>query len=675
MRLAAFFLALLVFGPPLSAQTVSQGRGGSSAWSVGINQTGTNNDVEVTGAALTALQLIDDAVSGTGFNISQLGGAAIALTTTQADNLALTLDALNVAAFLYVHDGTNLDLLRVGPAGTAAATVLTVQGIAGMTAVQVAGSISCSNCSGSGASDVDDSSFTLGTDSVAPAGFLADQTTPDSVDEGDVGLARMLLNRIQLHAIWDALGNERGASVNASNQLAVLDGNSAAALTALQLLDNAAAEVANDYLVVRLTDGTSFLAADTQGTHATTLGTITSVTGAMLMGNASTATPTDVGADGDAALLWLTRNGALNIADGGGSITVDGSISCSNCSGSGASDVDDSSFTLGTDSVAPGGFLADQTTPDSVDEGDVGLARMLLNRIQLNAIWDATGQERGAAVNASNQLTVLDGNSAAALTALQLIDNLVLTEDTASAGGESGVQLLAVRDATPGNTSSAEGDFEPLQVNGGRLWVDPSGVTLTVASHAVTNAGTFAVQVDGAALTALQLLDDVVFTDDAAFTVASSKVSAAGFMLDDTSPDAIDEGDVGIARMSSDRILYQRPGGASVHYRTAAGTTEDEHEVKATAGTLYSVIVTNTNAAARYLRCYNLTAANTTPGTSTVFWGAAIPGSTTGAGFVYPFPAGLTFDTALTCAFTTGAADSDVAEVAANEIKATYTFR
>jgi hypothetical protein len=202
-----------------------------------------------------------------------------------------------------------------------------------------------------------------------------------------------------------------------------------------------------------------------------------------------------------------------------------------------------------------------------------------------------------------------------------------------------------------------------------------SSATLTVNSHAVTNAGTFATQVDGAALTALQLIDDPVFADDAAFTVATSKVNVAGFIADDTSTDSIDEGDTGAARMALDRILYQRPGGASVHYRTAAGSTEDEHEIKATAGILYSVLITNTNAAARYVRCYNLTAANTTPGTSTVFWGAAIPGATTGAGFTYEFPSGLTFDTALTCAFTTGAADTDVAEVAANEIKATYTFR
>lgn len=37
----------------------------------------------------------------------------------------------------------------------------------------------------------------------------------------------------------------------------------------------------------------------------------------------------------------------------------------------------------------------------------------------------------------------------------------------------------------------------------------------TVPSHAVTNAGTFATQEDGAALTALQLINDVMFAEDA----------------------------------------------------------------------------------------------------------------------------------------------------------------
>jgi len=73
--------------------------------------------------------------------------------------------------------------------------------------------------SAGGPSKVDDAAFTVATDSVVPIGMMADQTTPDSVNEGDVGIPRMLLNRIALNAIWDAAGNERGANVNASNEL------------------------------------------------------------------------------------------------------------------------------------------------------------------------------------------------------------------------------------------------------------------------------------------------------------------------------------------------------------------------------------------------------------------------------------------------------------------------
>lgn len=80
-----------------------------------------------------------DTLNGTdlmlGTDFSNVFGTGTLVTTTNADNLALSLDALNVAAFMYVYDGTNLDLLRVGPAGTAASTVLTMQGIAGMTPV------------------------------------------------------------------------------------------------------------------------------------------------------------------------------------------------------------------------------------------------------------------------------------------------------------------------------------------------------------------------------------------------------------------------------------------------------------------------------------------------------------------------------------------------------------
>lgn len=74
---------------------------------------------------------------------------------------------------------------------------------------------------------------------------------------------------------------------------------------------------------------------------------------------ASTATPTAMSADGDVVYPWATRNGAAVVA---------GEV------------VDDAAFTVGTTRVVPVGFLADEASTDSVNEDDVGAARMTLDR-------------------------------------------------------------------------------------------------------------------------------------------------------------------------------------------------------------------------------------------------------------------------------------------------------
>lgn len=281
--------------------------------------------------------------------------------------------------------------------------------------------------------------------------------------------------------------------------------------------------------------------------------------------------------------------GTVRITDGTDTALVNGSgellVTCSGCSGTGVSHIDDAAFQAATDDVVPIAGKFDDTSPDSVDENDAGIIRMSANRNLFTTIRDAAGNERGANVNASNELLVAvssipshavtnagtfatqvtsisagdndignvdleiagtgvsAGNGASGAQTLRvtiaddstgkiqmwdgtdtaLIDgsgNLAVTcsncsgtgvsvnEDTAFADAAAGTPAYAKRSATPANTSGTDGDWEPLQVNAGRLWVDPSGVTLTVASHAVTNAGTFAVQ-DSTAQTSLALIDNL----------------------------------------------------------------------------------------------------------------------------------------------------------------------
>lgn len=152
---------------------------------------------------------------------------------------------------------------------------------------------------------------------------------------------------------------------------------------------------------------------------------------------------------------------------------------------------DDAAFTPATDKVVMFGAQKDDTSPDSVDEGDAGAVRMSGNRNLYINIRDAAGNERGLNIDANGE----------------------------------------------------------IQISGSRN-------AITVNAHAVTNAGTFVVQENGAALTSLQLIDDVIKTDDAAFTPATDKVAMFGAQFDNVSPDSVDEGDAGALRMSGNRSLH-----------------------------------------------------------------------------------------------------------------------
>lgn len=89
--------------------------------------------------------------------------------------------------------------------------------------------------------------------------------------------------------------------------------------------------------------------------------------------------------------------------------------------------------------------------------------------------------------------------------------------------------------------------------------------------------------------------------------------------------------------------------------------------LKASAGTLYSLEVFNINAAVRYIKFYNKASAPTV-GTDTPVATYAIPGATTGGGFVISWPFGKDFSTGIAYALTTGGAATDTNAVAATEI-------
>jgi hypothetical protein len=178
------------------------------------------------------------------------------------------------------------------------------------------------------------------------------------------------------------------------------------------------------------------------------------------------------------------------------------------------------------------------------------------------------------------------------------------------------------------------------------------------------------------------LATDQILADDAAFTPATSRVLPAGFFADDASTDSVDEGDIGAARMTLDRKIIMNPqphtaGGLSIF--RSLDLDETEEEVKATAGCLYKLRITNRTTSARYVKLYNATAANVTVGTTTPIDTIVVPGGGSADLATVITEAfggmGLMFDTALSVAATTGLADNDTGAPGANDVVVTAYYK
>lgn len=102
----------------------------------------------------------------------------------------------------------------------------------------------------------------------------------------------------------------------------------------------------------------------------------------------------------------------------------------------------------------------------------------------------------------------------------------------------------------------------------------PVDIRASNATVTVDNGGTFAVQVDGAALTALQLIDDPIATDDTStHTAATTKVMGIGAVATPTDT-VVDANDIGMPAMSLDRRLH-----VDADLTAATGVTIDTSNV------------------------------------------------------------------------------------------------
>lgn len=324
--------------------------------------------------------------------------------------------------------------------------------------------------------------------------------------------------------------------------------------------------------------GTANLAAD--DLHDGVAGTTVIMNG----GFANSTAPTAV-SDGDAARLWTTLNGALHVADAGGSLTVD----------------------------APVG------TPVHVRLSD-GTNAIATLPVSLASVPSHPVTNAG---------TFLVQENGAALTALQLLDDVVATNGSTSltkgyhVAGTDGVNARILSTNTNGHVNIADGGNSItidapvgtpafVRLSDGTNPIATLPVSLSsVPSHPVTNAGTFAVQVDGAALTSLQLLDDTVSTVGSAVLTKGIQITGT----DGTSARTIATTNVGFVKIDDGGGSITVDGGVNINslatqMNSNATTTAYAASLVIKglgAGNLFTLTGYNSHTAGQFIQLHNTT--------------------------------------------------------------------
>lgn len=386
-----------------------------------------------------------------------------------------------------------------------------------------------------------------------------------------------------------------------------------------------------------------------------------------------------VSVDGDVPVQVSTTN-PLPVSDAGGALTVDGTVTAN-----AGTNLNTSALALET-----GGNLATIAGKDFATQTTLAA---------LNG--KVTACNTGGVVVTSGAIT--ETNSGAIKTAVELIDNAISGAgfNITQQGGVAVSLNTGVRDSGTQRVTIATNDVVPVSITAGQTLATVTTVgtvttcnlaaettkvigTVRVASGGVASGSFASGSIASGAVASGAVASGAIATgaivdalaDDATFTIATSRVFPTGLLADEVSPDSVNEGDVGIPRMTLDRmaIVTSRPSATGEGYDVHRNIDVDESEddIKTSAGKLYGWFMHNAHTATLFVKFYNATAASTTVGTTTPFLTMPMPA---GASANVEFTNGIAFSTALCIAATTGVADADTGAPAANVLIANIFYK
>lgn len=372
---------------------------------------------------------------------------------------------------------------------------------------------------------------------ITAVGLLAqfDDVSPTAITENQFGNVRMSTNRNIYTTLRDAAGNERGANINSSNQLSVSVDNTVT--VASHAVTNTGTFAVQATLAA---ETTKVIGTVNQGTSPWVVSlTSTTITGSVTIAGTVTANQGTAAATGNA---WITKGdfteqtglaaGSLNAdlvsstdvsAYKSFGLHISGTYSgtltfqCSN----------DNFTTVGTTIVYNISANSNAGSTSTGASGNIYVGHIAFRYLRVRMTSYSSGTANGVlelytypvslsslgvnatianstlAVTQSGTWNVGTVTTVTTVSTVSALGNSTTgpqkAEDVASADADVGIPAMAIRKATPANTSGTDGDYEMLQLSGGRLWVNATlkadtyatavAFTLTGASLASSVAG------------------------------------------------------------------------------------------------------------------------------------------------------------------------------------------
>lgn len=401
---------------------------------------------------------------------------------------------------------------------------------------------------------------------------------------------------------------------------------------------------------------------------------------------------------GDVTINNASGGSAVNIQDGGNTITVDGTVaigagsavighviadsgSTTAVTQATASNLNATVVGTGTFAVQPAGSVAHDGVGTAVNptltgcyasaavpsdvstDGDATRtwclrSGALANQVTFGGVLASTGT--GASGTGTQRVVTSTDSTIGTVTAVTTVSTVTAVtgitngfgvgangpqklEDVASAGGSAGIAAMCVRLDTPVANANvnADADFTNCLVdNMGKMWV--AGVHAEDVASADGDRGMsmLCVQATSPASTGGTNLD-----------YANVECSAGRIWVSATVDAALPTGTNTVGNVVL--VPSATAGGTTLYTLTAANSTNATN-VKASAGQVYSISGYTISATAAWLSLYN-NAGTPTCGTS-IIQQYLIPGSASGAGFNIDFSAPKGFATGIAFCITTGIA-------------------